>query len=151
LPVGKFYGFFPPITPTERPLLKFSSEQEAKVYHFIAMHFLASISYDIIQQKKTVVFRHGNDSFTLTGASFIEEGFSKVMPSLKLKSIYIEDYLEGESYEVASVQLLEEQTQPPRYLTEKDIMDEMEKHGLASYDVIEEFIGSNSGSKYAKF
>jgi len=104
-----------------------------RIYEYIARHFLASISADAIVQKTSGVFEIAGESFSLKGRSPVEEGWTAVMPWLKVAPDRIaSDMKEGDLYPIAEVSLTEGKTSPPDNLSESELIGLMEKHGIGT-------------------
>ncbi|PRD23311.1 UNVERIFIED_CONTAM: Top3b [Trichonephila clavipes] len=76
---GHDAGDHPPITP-----MKLASRNELdndawKVYDYISRHFIATVSPDMKYVQTVIAFRIGEETFTCTGKTLIDPGYTKVM------------------------------------------------------------------------
>ena len=94
-----------------------------RLYDYITRHFIASLASDAKYDKIKIKFSLGGEFFSYSGKRIISEGFTSLMPWLKSKDEIKVDMLEkGEQLPVASVEVKEEQTSPPPYLSESDLI-----------------------------
>lgn len=94
-----------------------------RLYDYITRHFIASLATDAKYDKIKIKFSLGGEFFSYSGKRIISEGFTSLMPWLKSKDEVRIDMLEkGEQLPVAAVEVKEEQTSPPSYLSESDLI-----------------------------
>jgi DNA topoisomerase-3 len=93
------------------------------LYDYITRHFIASLSTDAKYDKIKIKFSLGGEFFSYSGKRIISEGFTSLMPWMKSKDEVKIDMLEkGDQLPVAAVEVKEEQTSPPPYLSESDLI-----------------------------
>jgi DNA topoisomerase-3 len=94
-----------------------------RLYDYITRHFIASLSTDAKYDKIKIKFSLGGEFFSYSGKRIISEGFTSLMPWMKSKDEVKIDMLEkGDQLPVAAVEVKEEQTSPPPYLSESDLI-----------------------------
>lgn len=109
---------------------------ERKMYHLIALRFIAAFYPDCVFSTTTVMARAGDVEFKATGKVILEPGWRQVYDGAADKSDAADDsddrilpaFSEGESgpHEPA---LLKKQTQPPKPYTEGTLLRAMESAG----------------------
>ncbi|XP_033112816.1 DNA topoisomerase 3-beta-1-like [Anneissia japonica] len=130
---GHDAGDHPPITP-----MRSASESEIggeawRLYDYITRHFIATISYDCKYLQTTAKLAVGDESFTCTGKTLLDLGYTSVMHWQQIPSEEnLPDFQEGQVCNVDEVKLVEKQTSPPDYLTESELITLMEKHGIGT-------------------
>lgn len=98
----------------------------------MARHFLGSLSEDCLLRKTKATFEAGKETFTASGVSMVRPGFTSIMHWRAVASEPLPPLVKGESLSIAEVELVSGQTKPPDYLTEADLIDKMEKHGIGT-------------------
>ena len=99
---GQDVGDHPPITPTSTAPSDLYGD-EARIYNYVAAHFLATISQDAKMVRKVAKFELGNETFTLEGSTLTSKGFTEIMPWITISENPIPDFIEGESYKIGRV------------------------------------------------
>lgn len=130
---GHDAGDHPPITPM-RPATEAELGGDAwRLYEFITISFIASISYDCKYLQTTVKFAVDQETFSFSGKTVTSPGFTTVM---HWQAIPSDEHMlhcqKDDVYEIAEVKLDERQTSPPDYLTESELISLMEKHGIGT-------------------
>ena len=126
-------GDHPPITPTSKVPQRGSLQgHEGKLYDFICRHFFATLSRDARISKTKVFFEIGEEVFTVQGIMILDAGFTEIVPWVKLSNRTIPFFQKGEKHPVVSVEIKENQTAPPSYLSESELITLMEKHGIGT-------------------
>jgi DNA topoisomerase-3 len=130
---GHDAGDHPPITPMACATEEDLGGNDWRLYDYITRHFIASLSTDAKYDKIKIKFSLGGEFFSYSGKRIISEGFTSLMPWMKSKDEVKIDMLEkGDQLPVAAVEVKEEQTSPPPYLSESDLISLMEKHGIGT-------------------
>ena len=130
---GHDAGDHPPITPM-RPATEAELGGDAwRLYEFITISFIASISYDCKYLQTTVKFAVDQETFSFSGKTVTSPGFTTVMHWQAIPSDeHMPHCQKDDVYEIAEVKLDERQTSPPDYLTESELISLMEKHGIGT-------------------
>ena len=115
-------GDHPPITPVKLATADDLSEDELKIYEFIAGNFLACISKDASYDLITMEALIGDEKFKMKGQVLVDEGFLEIQPWLKQEDIEIPVYEIGDIIDVASIKVVEERTKAPNYLSEAELI-----------------------------
>lgn len=77
---GNDAGDHPPITPTKLATQKELDGDSWKLYDYIARHFIGTVSKDCKYLTKTVTFKINSETFTTSGKTLLEPGYTTVMP-----------------------------------------------------------------------
>ncbi|PRP75307.1 hypothetical protein PROFUN_05618 [Planoprotostelium fungivorum] len=127
---GHDAGDHPPITPVKDDYGL--SGDDARLYDYIARHFIASISPDYRYEKTKAYVTIANEKFTVSGKKTKSEGYVAVMPWLTVKDEELPPFEQGKTYDVTSIELREGKTSPPEFLSESELISLMEKHGIGT-------------------
>jgi DNA topoisomerase-3 len=74
----------------------------------------------------------GEELFKLKGQSIIDPGFLEVMPWSQHADKNIPEYSIGDIIPVRCTRIVEAKTEAPGYLTEADLIEQMEKNGIGT-------------------
>ena len=126
-------GDHPPITPSKVGTSENLSGDYWKLYEFICTHFFASLSpnaeYDDISYKIDV----NGEIFEESSMKITNEGFLSFL-SYKKKN-YVKDFpilKKDAEFPIALINYTSDWTEPPGYLTESDLIKEMEKNKIGT-------------------
>ena len=146
---GHDAGDHPPITPM-KPATEAELGGDAwRLYEFITISFIASISYDCKYLQTTVKFTIDQETFSLSGKTVTSPGFTSVMHWQAISSDERMPHCQKDDlYEITEVKLEERQTSPPDYLTESELISSMEKHGIGTDASIPVHINNISERNY---
>lgn len=136
----------PPIHPT-----KYSSSlqgNEAKVYEFIVRHFLACLSQNAEGQETVVEIDIAGEKFITNGLHIIAKNYLEIYIYEKWSDKEIHRYREGEKFKPTSIEMLQEETSPPKLLTEADLIALMDKHGIGTDATHAEHIDTIKSRQY---
>ena len=130
-------GDHPPITPVSCLKQDELEEDEWKVYMIVARYFLASVSPNAEYEDRIIEFQVGNHKFILCQREVENEGFYEILPTRKgmeNSNYKITDFefKIGEKYPISSIKSQEWKTEPPRPLTESDLISSMEAKGIGT-------------------
>ncbi|GBF93668.1 DNA topoisomerase [Raphidocelis subcapitata] len=130
---GHDAGDHPPITPvapaTEAEL---GGGDAWRVYDFVARWFLGSLSPDCVVRRTKAVLTAGGEAFTATGTVLLRPGFTAIMPWRAPQSEPLPPLSEGEALPLQGVELVQGRTAPPDQLTEAELIERMERHGIGT-------------------
>lgn len=130
---GHDAGDHPPITPMKLATRNDLEGDAWKLYDYITRHFIATVSKDCKYLSTTVTFNIGSESFTCTGKTLLDPGYTTVMHwQAFAKNETVPTFTQGEEANIQDVKLVECQTCPPDYLTEAELITLMEKHGIGT-------------------
>jgi len=93
---------------------------------------LACISKDATYQGVRTELVIGDEKFKLKGQNVIEMGFLEIMPWQQHADKEVPNYQVGDIVDVKSTKIVEARTEAPGYLTEADLIAQMEKHGIGT-------------------
>ncbi|KAI6656592.1 DNA topoisomerase 3-alpha [Oopsacas minuta] len=121
----------PPIYPIKHT----SSLQgnERKVYEFIARHFLACCHKDAQTSETTVEILVNKESFSASGLIITARNYLDVYPYDEWCDRRIPHFTQGERIQIEGcIEMIECETTPPSYLTEADLIQLMDEHGIGT-------------------
>ncbi|KAM5534558.1 hypothetical protein V8D89_011762 [Ganoderma adspersum] len=119
----------PPIHPTAHA--GNLAGDEKRVYEYITRRFLASCSKDALGWQTTVDVKYGEEVFYATGLTIRERNYLEVFPYDKWSDKELPQFQEGEAFVPTECRLDEGQTSKPKLLTEADLVNLMDEHGIA--------------------
>ncbi|RWS14707.1 DNA topoisomerase 3-beta-1-like protein [Dinothrombium tinctorium] len=132
---GRDCGDHPPITPMRcAHRNEFSDSDSWRLYEYIVLHFIASLSGDITYMKSIVRFAIGEEFFTKKGKIVINPGFSKIFPWSAITNDLLgsERISIGDEFYIVNSIIDSRLTQAPSYLSESDLISLMENHGIGT-------------------
>lgn len=130
---GRDVGDHPPITP-----MKLATENELegdmwRIYDYVTRHFIATLSRDCKYLSTTITFEIGSETFTYTGNTLVDAGYTEIMHWQAFgKDEFVPVLAVDEVLKAHDPRLVECQTAPPDYLTEAELITLMEKHGIGT-------------------
>jgi DNA topoisomerase-3 len=125
-------GDHPPITPCRAAAQGTLRGDEWLLYDLVVRHFLATVSPDATYEKVKVTFQFAEEIFEAEGTRTIESGFSALTPWACGKSSELPSFKVGETFPVIKIEILSRQTEPPGYITESELLEQMEHHGIGT-------------------
>ena len=117
----------PPIHPIKQA--DHLAGDEARVYEFVVRHFLACVSKDAVGAETTVNIDIAGEKFSAHGLSVLERNYLEVYTYDKWSDKEIPDYSPVREFQPTTIDLVDGSTEPPRLLTEADLIALMDKHG----------------------
>ncbi|XP_055539018.1 DNA topoisomerase 3-beta isoform X2 [Wyeomyia smithii] len=130
---GNDVGDHPPITPMKLASRNDFDGDTWRVYDYICRHFLGTISRDLKYRSTIATFTIGEERFTSHSDVLIEPGYTKVITGYVFnQSEKNVSFSANEKVIIKDVRLVENQTSPPDYLTESELISLMEKHGIGT-------------------
>ncbi|VUZ53848.1 unnamed protein product, partial [Hymenolepis diminuta] len=146
---GHNAGDHPPIAPM-RCTTELSGDA-ARIYDYVAQHFIATLMPDCKYETTTVVLSIGDEKFTTRASRVIDPGYTRIFTWQAVGStVAVEGQDEeecdgpeitlpaalttpGSSFPLGEKpRLVEGQTGPPNYLSEAELITAMEKHGIGT-------------------
>ncbi|KFM25533.1 DNA topoisomerase 3-alpha [Auxenochlorella protothecoides] len=139
----------PPIHPTAP--FQADGSDKARLYEFICRHFLACCSLDAEGQSTTVTIDIAGEGFCASGLVVTARNFLDVYPYQKWGTPHetLPQYVEGQTFEPASIDLKPGCTQAPPRLTEADLIAKMEQHGIGTDATVADHIQKQLERGYA--
>ena len=122
----------PPIYPTSAVDPKKLKADHAKVYELVVRRFLATVAPDAVGQSRTATVEIRGETFHGKGQRIVDPGWYRVYPYSQPEEAAMPPLVVGESVRIASIDLAEEQTKPPRRFTQGSLIQEMERLGLGT-------------------
>lgn len=136
----------PPIYPIKVPHnLK---EDEAKIFNFIARHFLASISKNAFGDQTKVNFEIGDEYFHLKGLRIIERNFLDIYVYTPWNGKTIPHFEEDEVINIESIKMIDGQTTAPNFISEPKLIKLMDKEGIGTDATIADHIHKITARNY---
>ncbi|KAF5836440.1 DNA topoisomerase [Dunaliella salina] len=148
---GTNAGDHPPITPCAS-----ASEAEIgggdawRLYDYVVRHFLGTVSPDAVFKKTKACFQAAGEVFYAHGAMAQKPGFTAIMPWRAIQSEPLPKLVEGEYLDIKEVELHQGKTSAPDYLTEAELIGQMEKHGIGTDASIPTHINNIVERNYVK-
>jgi DNA topoisomerase I len=131
----------PPIYPTGVVDPKKLRPDHAKVYELVVRRFFATVSPDALGIARHAAVDIRGESFVGKGQHLTDPGWYRVYPYSNPEEIPMPVLAVGETVTIAKVDLVQEQTKPPRRYTQGSLIQEMERLGLGTkstrHDVVQ--------------
>ncbi len=148
-------GAHPPIYPTagatrEEILSKFRRREYWIVYDFVVRHFLATLSDPARIVRREVEVKHGSYIFRVEGLEIVDEGYWRIYPYEKYSEKRIPELRKGQVLKIVKVEVRENETKPPPYLSESELLKLMRKYGIGTDATMQEHIHTNIIRGYFK-
>ena len=124
-------GDHPPITPVKSANGELHGA-ELRVYDYITSNFLACISQDATYDAVRTEFMIGDEKFKMKGQILLDPGFIEIQPWQRHEDKEIPLFEVASIIDVKGTHIGEGRTEPPTYLTEADLISQMEKHGIGT-------------------
>ena len=122
----------PPIYPTSAVDPKKLKPDAAKVYELVVRRFLATVAPDATGRSRTVAVEIRGERFEGKGQTILDPGWYRVYPYSHPEEIPMPALAVGETVAITKVELVEDQTKPPRRFTQGSLIQEMERLGLGT-------------------
>eukprot|EP01090_Pellita_catalonica_P021400 TRINITY_DN7999_c0_g1_i1.p1 TRINITY_DN7999_c0_g1~~TRINITY_DN7999_c0_g1_i1.p1 ORF type:complete len:842 (-),score=130.49 TRINITY_DN7999_c0_g1_i1:22-2547(-) len=132
---GSDAGDHPPITPMRMADTSDLAGDHYRLYDYICRHFIATVSPPCKYAKLRATFEIGGETFTYSGKKALEPGFTVLMPWLAVQDSGISDlqlFNTGGDFTLHSATIREGVTSPPDFLTESELIGQMEKNGIGT-------------------
>uniref|UniRef100_A0A0N5B8C4 DNA topoisomerase n=1 Tax=Strongyloides papillosus TaxID=174720 RepID=A0A0N5B8C4_STREA len=129
---GEDKGDHPPITPMKEDNGKLSGNQR-RIYEYICQHFIGSLMKPCKYKTKNLIFNICEEVFTYSTKSVEDPGYTEIMTWQSVSELKTLNNIEKESVlDVKSLGIVEKQTTAPEYLTESELITQMEKYGIGT-------------------
>jgi DNA topoisomerase-3 len=129
----------PPIYPLKAPEGTMTND-EKRVYRFIAQHYLACCSCDAVGFETLVLFDVGGENFKLKGLEITERNWLDIYPYIRWEGKVIPTFTIGEVFHPTQLKMAERQTTAPPLLTEPQLIAKMDKEHIGTDATIAEHI-----------
>ena len=137
---GKKYATdHPPIHPVDVPSEKLTGNRK-KIYELIVRRFLATLTKDAVSETIKVSLDISGEEFQAKGYHLIDPQWKNIYFYNKTKETIIPELREEEKVEVTGINLLEDQTKPPRRYTQGSLIAKMEELSLGTKSTRHEII-----------
>ncbi|RLE54527.1 MAG: type IA DNA topoisomerase [Thermoprotei archaeon] len=114
-----------------------------KLYDFIVRHFLATLSKPAILERRYLVVNVRGVPFKLEGTIIVEKGYLEIYPYERIPEFDVPMVKEGSRVPVLGIQLIEDRTKPPDYLSEAELLSLMRKYGIGTDATMQDHIHTN--------
>ncbi|KAI4836326.1 DNA topoisomerase 3 [Plasmodium brasilianum] len=115
-------------------------EKEWKLYEFICRHFLAVCSDDAIGYNSKVIANIGEEQFFCKGLKIVKKNYLEVYIYEKWNDKIIPSFQVNDQFYPYSLLIEEGITQPPKYLSEYNLLSLMDKFGIGTDATMHEHI-----------
>ena len=122
----------PPIYPTGAVDPKKLRPDHAKVYELVVRRFLATVAPDALGIARHAAVEIRGEPFAGKGQRLTDPGWYRVYPYSQPEEAPMPVLTVGETAAISKVELLEDQTKPPRRYTQGSLIQEMERLGLGT-------------------
>jgi len=122
----------PPIYPTGVVDPKKLRPDNAAVYELVVRRFLATLAPDALGIGRTAAVEIHGERFQGKGQFLTDPGWYRVYPYSKPDTGPMPRLVVGETVTVPKVELVEDQTRPPRRYSQGSLIQEMERLGLGT-------------------
>ncbi|MGI0071114.1 MAG: DNA topoisomerase I [Thermoplasmata archaeon] len=122
----------PPIYPTGAVDPKKLRPDHAKVYELVVRRFFATLSPDALGIARTAAVAIREEPFEGKGQRLTDPGWYRVYPYSQPEQSSMPVLVAGETVAIPKVELLQDQTKPPRRYTQGSLIQEMERLGLGT-------------------
>ncbi|MGA8709747.1 MAG: DNA topoisomerase I [Thermoplasmata archaeon] len=122
----------PPIYPTVAVDPKKLRPDHATVYELVVRRFLATLAPDALGIGRTAAVEIHGERFEGKGQHLTDPGWYRIYPYSKPDEVSMPALVVGETVAISKVELLEDQTRPPRRYTQGSLIQEMERLGLGT-------------------
>ena len=138
----------PPIYPTtgatrEEILAKFKRKEFWIVYDFVVRHFLATLSPPARFVRQEIIAKTGPIEFRATGIRILELGYWRIYPFEKVKESPLPDLKPSDKLMIVRVEVRENETKPPPYLSESELLKLMRMYGIGTDATMQDHIHTN--------
>jgi DNA topoisomerase-3 len=139
----------PPIYPLKVPDGQVTND-ERRIYRFIAHHYLACCSSDAVGFETLVLFDVGDESFKLKGLRVAERNWLDIYTYIRGEGNVIPGFGIGEEFQPVSVKMNEKETTAPGLLTEPQLIAKMDQEGIGTDATIAEHIKTIQDRGYSE-
>ena len=122
----------PPIYPTAATDPKKLRPEAARLYELVVRRFLATLGPDAVGWRRKASVAVAGEPFSAEGHHIVELGWYRIYPYSSPEESPLPTLEVGGAVVIESVDLLEEQTRPPRRYTQGSLIQEMERLGLGT-------------------
>ncbi len=131
----------PPIYPTAAIDPKKLKPDHAKLYELVVRRFLATVGPDSVGESRVAKVEIAGELFDGKGHRVLDPGWYRIYPYMHPEEAVLPSLAVGESVPIVGIDLVEEQTRPPRRFSQGSLIQEMERLGLGTkstrHDVVQ--------------
>jgi DNA topoisomerase-1 len=140
----------PPIYPVAAAKEEELAGDSWKVYELIVRRFFATLAPDAKVESTEAALDISGERFKAHGHRTLSLGWYSYYPYYKPRELSIPQLSEGQSVRVASADLVEDHTKPPRRFSQGDIIQEMERLGLGTKSTRHEILKKLYDRRYVE-
>jgi DNA topoisomerase I len=122
----------PPIYPTSAIDPRKLRPDHAKVYELVVRRFLATLAPDAVSRSRSAALDIRGERFEGKGQHLLDPGWYRVYPYSSPEETPMPALVAGEPVPISAIELVEEQTRPPRRFSQGSLIQEMERLGLGT-------------------
>jgi DNA topoisomerase-1 len=140
----------PPIYPVAAAMESELKGDAWKIYELVVRRFFATLAPDAKVEATEARLTIAEEPFKAFGHKTLEMGWYDYYPYYKPREISIPALVNGQVVKVASIELLEDKTKPPRRYSQGDIIQEMERLGLGTKSTRHEILQKLYDRRYVE-
>lgn len=122
----------PPIYPIRAATKKQLKGRNWKVYELILRRFLSTLAPNAVSRSRRAEFIIKDEKFISKGYEIIKQGWRKYYPYYKVNETKMPKLAEGDIVKVNDVDMVEDETKPPRRYSQGSLIKKMEDLGLGT-------------------
>jgi len=149
---GHDVGDHPPITPVKAATPnQCESEAGWALYEMVCRHFLATVSPDAKVQEAELHLQLGDVAFTASSARITSFGWARVsrVPLQDTGAVDLSSgFRQGDVLELREVKLQQHFTEAPQHLSESELLELMDRHGIGTDASMASHVGNVQKRKY---
>ncbi|HXW66596.1 MAG TPA: DNA topoisomerase I [Thermoplasmata archaeon] len=122
----------PPIYPTAAVDPKKLRPDHARVYELVVRRFLATVAPDALGIARHAEIRIAGEPFEGKGQQLTDPGWYRVYPYSQPEESAMPTLVTGRTVRIVRIELVQDQTKPPRRFSQGSLIQEMERLGLGT-------------------
>jgi len=123
----------PPIVPVKLARDGDLHEDQQKIYDYIALHFLGSLSSDVELEETRVTIEIKDELFECSGMRVLQPGFTKIMKWRQINDAILPGFEENAALDIIKIEQINDETRPPEYLTESELIGLMKRYNIGTH------------------
>ena len=142
-------GAHPPIHPL-KPFHKFPDSQKTQLLELVCTHFLAVCSDDAMGLETIITVEVGDEEFTCRGLMIKRMNWLQIFKFIKWSDRVVPNLTVGSFFSPSAIDVIEGKTSPPENLSEVELIELMDKHGIGTDATIATHIKTIQDREYVK-
>ncbi len=140
----------PPIYPTGVASSKKMKGDKWKLYELVVRRFLATVAPSGRVEARSCLLKVGEEDFHAKGQVLLEEGWRRYYPHYRFTEVRIPDLVVGDSIDIRSISLEQDETKPPYRFNQGSIIQEMENLNLGTKSTRHDIVGKLYSRNYVQ-